>query len=100
MGVGDDFDARARHDEIGNQGGAIRIGLGKIAAIDRIHALEVLRVRHIDKDLRDVGERPTGSLNRALQVGQGQFGLGANIAGVKAAIGFQRELCRVECRRR
>jgi hypothetical protein len=81
MSIGDNFDPSAWHHELCHYRCAVRIRARKFLAVDGIHTGKILRIRQVDKNLRNVGHRPARCLNGALEIGQGYLRLGADLAG-------------------
>src|SRR5262249_48903934 len=72
MGIGNNLNAHAWHNEVADKSSTVWIGLRKVARIHRIHSVEVLEVREVHEDLRNVIHRSAGCLHRLPQVGEGQ----------------------------
>src|SRR5262245_49538064 len=96
MGIGHDLDARARHHQLGDDRGPVRIGLVEGLRIDGIHARKVGGIGQIDQNLSDVLHRSAGGFHRAPQIAQREFGLNADIALFDRAVLAVRNLRGIE----
>ena len=72
------LDARAWHDELGDDRRAGRKGLGEVLPVDRVEGAEVARLRQVGRDLHDVLQREADGLLSAADAAQAELRLGCD----------------------